>query len=150
MGRIARALALALPAASFCVCAHADDVRTSPPIKVAMVPKLVGLPVLLGNSRGANMVAPKLGIDFLYTGPVTASAEGQVDIINSLVARRFNVITTTANNPTQLAPSLRRARSCGIAMVTYDSDVSPDARDFFIQDTDYGELGEAMVDGIEK
>ena len=34
--------------------------------------------------------------------------------------------------------------------MTYDSDVSPDARDFFIQDTDYGALGKAMVDGIER
>ncbi len=143
-------VALMLPLAAVLPKANAQDNPTKPQIKVAMVPKLVGLPVLRANAQGANIVAPKLGIDFLYTGPVTASAQGQVDIINSLIARHFDVITTTANNPTQLAPSLRRAMSRGIAVVSYDSDVSPDARDFFVQNTDYGALGKAMVDGVEK
>ena len=81
---------------------------------------------------------------------MTASAQGQVDVFNSLIARRFNVITTTSNNPTQLAPALERAMKRGIAVVSYDSDVSPAARDFFVQNTDYGAMGKALVDSVEK
>ena len=129
---------------------QAADIDTSRSIKVAMVPKLVGLSVFKANEQGAQEAAKALGIEFLYTGPVTASAQGQVDVFNSLIARRYNVITTTSNNPTQLAPALRRARKQGIKVVSYDSDVSPDARDFFIQNTDYAAFGKALVESVAK
>ena len=129
---------------------HAADIDTAKPIKVAMVPKLVGLSVFKANEQGAQEAAKTLNISFLYTGPVTASAQGQVDVFNSLIARRYNVITTTSNNPTQLAPALRRARKQGIKVVSYDSDVSPDARDFFVQNTDYAAFGKALVESVAK
>ena len=132
------------------VSAHAADIDTSKSIKVAMVPKLVGLSVFKANEQGAEAAAKLLNINFLYTGPVTASAQGQVDVFNSLIARRFNVITTTSNNPTQLAPALKRARKQGIKVVSYDSDVAADARDFFIQNTDYAEFGKALVESVAK
>jgi ABC-type sugar transport system substrate-binding protein len=119
-------------------------------IKVAMVPKLIGLSVFKANQQGAEMAAKTLNIDFLYTGPVTASAQGQVDVFNSLIARKFDVITTTSNNPTQLAPALRRAMKQGIKVVSYDSDVAPDARDFFIQNTAYPAFGKALVESVAK
>lgn len=136
--------------ASVPAAAVSTDIDTSKPIKVAMVPKLVGISVFKANQKGAESVAKQLNIKFLYTGPVTASAQGQVDVFNSLIARRFNVITTTSNNPTQLAPALRRAMKQGIKVVSYDSDVAPDARDFFIQNTDYALHGKALVDGVAK
>src|SRR5208283_2066326 len=97
----------------------ADAIDTSKQIKVAMVPKLIGLSVFKANEKGAVDAAKKLNIDFLYTGPVTASAQGQVDVFNSLIARKFDVITTTSNNPTQLAPALKRAMQQGIKVVSY-------------------------------
>jgi ABC-type sugar transport system substrate-binding protein len=119
-------------------------------IKVAMVPKLIGLSVFKANEQGAIAAAKTLNIDFLYTGPVTASAQGQVDVFNSLTARKFDVITTTSNNPTQLAPALIRARKAGIKVVSYDSDVAADARDFFIQNTAYPAFGKALVESVIK
>lgn len=130
--------------------AAGQSVDTSKRIKVAMVPKLIGLSVFKANEQGAKAEAKKLNINFLYTGPVTASAQGQVDVFNSLIARKFDVITTTANNPTELAPALRRAMKKGIKVVSYDSDVAPDARNFFIQNTSYPAFGKALVDSVAK
>lgn len=146
---LAAALGMAAALAGPALAAD-HTVDTSKRIKVAMVPKLVGLSVFKANEQGASAQAKKLNIDFLYTGPVTASAQGQVDVFNSLIARRFDVITTTANNPTQLAPMLRRAMKKGIKVVSYDSDVSPDARDFFIQNTSYPAFGKALVESVAK
>jgi len=143
-------LAACLPLFAGLSSAHAADINTSKRIKVAMVPKLVGISVFKANEKGAEEAAKTLNIDFLYTGPVTASAQGQVDVFNSLIARRFDVITTTSNNPTQLAPALKRAMRQGIKVVAYDSDVAADARDFFIQNTDYGLMGRDLVEGIAK
>jgi ABC-type sugar transport system substrate-binding protein len=142
--------ALLLASALLPVAAHAADIDTSKSIKVAMVPKLIGLSVFKANETGAIQASKALNIDFLYTGPVTASAQGQVDVFNSLIARHFNVITTTSNNPTQLAPALRRAMRQGIKVVAYDSDVSANARDFFVQNTDYAAHGKALVDAVAK
>ncbi|MEU9207638.1 substrate-binding domain-containing protein [Streptomyces sp. NPDC048415] len=119
-------------------------------IKVAMVPKLVGLAVFKANEQGAQSAAAKLNIKFNYTGPVDASAQGQVQVFNSLIAQRYNVITTTANNPSVLAPTLVQARKQGIKVISYDSDVLPTARDFFIQNTDLPAMGKALVDCVAK
>ncbi|MGW3628077.1 autoinducer 2 ABC transporter substrate-binding protein [Streptomyces sp. NPDC000880] len=119
-------------------------------IKVAMVPKLVGLAVFKANQQGAESVASDLNIDFKYDGPVDASAQGQVQVFNSLIAQRYNVITTTANNPSVLAPALIQARKQGIKVISYDSDVLPEARDFFIQNTDLPAMGKALVDCVAK
>ncbi len=102
----------------FSVGARAADIDTSKRIHVAMVPKLIGLSVFKANEKGAIAAAQKININFLYTGPVTAYAQGQVDVFNSLIARRGNVITTTSNNPTELAPALRRAMKMGIKVVS--------------------------------
>ena len=146
---LALALPLALPSATPAAAEGAAP-DTAKRIKVAMVPKLIGLSVFKANEQGAVAAAKDLNIDFLYTGPVTASAQGQVDQFNSLIARKFDVITTTSNNPTQLAPALTRARKAGIKVVSYDSDVAPDARDFFIQNTAYPAFGKALVESVVK
>lgn len=126
------------------------QIDTTKRIKVAMVPKLVGLAVFKANEQGAQAAADKLNIDFKYTGPVDASAQGQVQVFNSLIAQKYDVITTTANNPTELAPALERAMQQGIKVVSYDSDVLPQARDFFIQNTSYPDMGKALVDSVVK
>ncbi|MDQ0009195.1 ABC-type sugar transport system substrate-binding protein [Luteibacter jiangsuensis] len=143
-------LALATIVLTMATSVPAQTVDTSKRIKVAMVPKLVGLSVFKANQQGAEAASKTLNIDFLYTGPVTASAQGQVDVFNSLIARKFDVITTTSNNPTQLAPALRRAMKQGIKVISYDSDVATDARDFFIQNTEYPAFGKALVDSVAK
>jgi len=148
MTSITRTLILTSTALGLICTAHAQTPGKR--IKVAMVPKLIGLSVFKANEQGAIAAAKKLNIKFLYTGPVTASAQGQVDIINSLIARHFNVITITANNPTEPAPALERAMKQGIKVVSYDSDVAPNARDFFIQDTSYPAMGKALVNSVEK
>src|SRR5579875_2030003 len=118
-------------------------------IKVAMVPKLLGLPVFEANEKGALTVVKKLGISFTFTAPATASAEGQVSIFNSLIAQHYNVITLSSDDPTVPVPVLQKAMKAGIQVVTYDSDV-PTARDFFIQDTAYNTIAQGVIDATVK
>jgi ABC-type sugar transport system substrate-binding protein len=143
-------VAAASAGAMLLVTACATNAKSGGDIKVAMVPKLVGLSVFKANQQGAQAVAGKLKIKFNYTGPVDASAQGQVQVFNSLVAQRYDVITTTANNPSVLAPALEQARKQGTVVVSYDSDVLPQARDFFVQNTDLPAMGKALVDCVAK
>ncbi|HMK96214.1 MAG TPA: substrate-binding domain-containing protein [Acidimicrobiales bacterium] len=119
-----------------------------PTIKVSMVPKLLGLAVFEANEQGALKVASKLGINFTYTAPATASAEGQVSIFKAEIAQHYDVITMSSDDPTVPAPVLQQAMKAGIQVVTYDSDV-PTARDFFMQDTAYSGIGEALINAVE-
>jgi len=131
-------------------CGGSAGAKSGGQIKVAMVPKLIGLSVFKANQQGAQAVADKLKINFNYTGPVDASAQGQVQVFNSLTAQHYDVITTTANNPSVLAPALQQARKQGIKVISYDSDVLPSARDFFVQNTDLPAMGKALVDCVAK
>jgi AI-2 transport system substrate-binding protein len=115
-----------------------------------MVPKLLGLPVFEANEKGAKEVAGGLGIKFYYTAPATASATGQVSIFNSLIAQKYNVITLSADDPTVPVPVLKKAMAAGIKVITYDSDVNPSARNFFIQDTAYNTIAQGVVNATEK
>jgi len=123
---------------------------SSAKIKVAIVPKLLGLPVFEANVKGANEVAPGLGISLKYTAPATASATGQVSIFNSLIAQHYNVITLSADDPTVPDAVLKKAMKAGIKVISFDSDVNPSARDFFIQDTAYSTIGADVIDAAEK
>lgn len=126
--------------------AHAHKQKA---IKVAIVPKLLGLPVFEANVKGAREVAKRLGIDLKYTAPATASAEGQVQIFNSLIAQHYNVITLSSDDPTVPVPVLKKAMKAGIKVVTFDSDV-PTARDFFIQDTAYNTIAQGVLNAAVK
>jgi AI-2 transport system substrate-binding protein len=140
----------ALAVLAFASAGSAHPARPAAKIKVAMVPKLLGLPVFEANVKGAKQVAPGLGIQFLYTAPATASAEGQVAIFDSLIRQHYNVITVSADDPTTPAPVLEKAMKAGIKVISYDSDVLPAARDFFIQDTAYNTIAQGVIDAAVK
>ena len=125
----------------------AGTAATLPTIKVSMVPKLLGLAVFEANDQGAAQVAKKLGIDLTYTAPATASAEGQVSIFDAEIADHYNVITMSSDDPTVPAVVLKKAMKAGIQVITYDSDV-PSARDFFLQDTAYSAIGQALIKAV--
>lgn len=155
-----RRLGWRVGAAAACVAMGATSAVTATPspasaaglatIKVAMVPKLLGLPVFEANQKGALSVVHELGISFKFTAPATASAEGQVSIFNSLIAQHYNVITLSADDPTVPVPVLQKAMKAGIQVISYDSDVAQSARDFFIQDTAYNTIAQGVIDAAVK
>ena len=124
--------------------------RSTKQIKVAMVPKLLGLPVFEANVKGAKQVAPGLGIKLLYTAPATASAQGQVAIFDSLIRQKYDVIALSSDDPTTPAPVLQKAMAAGIKVISWDSDVIPSARSFFIQNTAYDTFAKDIIDGVVK
>lgn len=101
-------------------------------------PRYAMLVRVLGNTAfelariGAQEAADELGVELVYTGPTENTAEGQVNLINSLIAQRVDAIMITANDATALTPSLQRAAQRGIAVVTWDQDTESAARSLHI------------------
>lgn len=101
-------------------------------------PRYAMLVRVLGNTAfelakvGAQEAADELDFELIYTGPTENSAEGQVTLINSLIAQRVDAIMLSANDATALTPSLKRAASRGIKIVTWDQDTEAEARGLHI------------------
>jgi ABC-type sugar transport system substrate-binding protein len=129
-----------------------SKVKAGDQITVAIVPKLLGLSVFEANVKGAKQVAPSLKMDINYTASVQASGPDQANIINGLVKSNKppNVIAYSANDPTSEVPALMAAKAAGIKVIGFDSDVTPSARDYFIQDTAYPAMGKALIDAVVK
>lgn len=121
-------------------------------ITVAIVPKLLGLPVFEANVKGAKQVASKLKEKIDYTASVKASGADQAQVIMGLVNsnKRPAVIAYSANDPTSIVPALNAATKAGIKVIGFDSDVTASARLYFIQDTAYPAMGKALIDAVVK
>jgi ABC-type sugar transport system substrate-binding protein len=88
-------------------------------IRVAIVPKLLGLPVFEANVAGARQVARSLDIDLTYTATSTASAPGQALILQSLIKQKYNVIALSADDPTIPDSVLEQAMKAGIKVISF-------------------------------
>jgi len=103
--------------------AAAEDMR------IALVVKALGIGFFEAANEGAQEAAAELGgVEIIYTGPTDTTAEGQIEVINSLIAQNVDAIAISANDTDALVPVLKRAMSRGIEVVSWDSGVSPDGR----------------------
>jgi len=114
-------------------------------LNVALLPKQINNPYFDTASKGAEKAMTALKGKYKYTGPSDASASSQVSYINTLSQQQEDVILLSANDPNALCPALRQARSGGVKVVTFDSDVSPDCRDVFVSQASTEDLRRSEV-----
>ena len=76
-------------------------------------------------TRAPTKPRKELDAEVIFTGPTTPTAEGQIEVLNSLIAQRVDAIAVSANDPDALVPTLKRAMERGIKVVSYDSAVAP-------------------------
>lgn len=115
-------LAAALAAALCSPSAFAAD-------KIALVVKSLGNGFFDAARQGAQEAARELGgLEIIYAGPAKATAEGQVEIVNALIAQRVKAIAISANDPDALVPVLKKAQARGIKVLSFDSMVRKDGR----------------------
>ena len=102
---------------------HAENMR------IGLVVKALGIGFFEAAHEGAKQAAKELGdVDVIYTGPVTPTAEGQIEVINSLIAQKVDAIAISANDTDALVPILKRAQQRGIKVVSFDSGVAKEGR----------------------
>jgi rhamnose transport system substrate-binding protein len=98
------------------------------PIAVGLVAKSLGNGFFNAVKTGGESAAKELGVRLIFTGPPTTTAEGQIEVINALIAQRVGAIAVSANDPDALVPALKRAAQRGVKVVSYDSAVAPAGR----------------------
>lgn len=114
--------------------------------RIALVVKSLGNGFFDAAAEGARAAAEEIGgIEVIYTGPTAATAEGQIDIVNSLIAQNVDAIAISANDPDALVPVLQRAMDRGIKVISWDSGVAPEGRQLHLNPSDTQLIGETII-----
>jgi rhamnose transport system substrate-binding protein len=115
---------------------------------VAFVPKLRGIPYFEAMQAGGDEAAKKLGVKFIYQADTTADAAKQAEVINSLIQQKVDVLAVAPNDPSAIAPLLKRAADAGIKVITSDTDAPDSVRDLFVNQAESEAVGVAIADAL--
>ncbi|MFA7559585.1 MAG: rhamnose ABC transporter substrate-binding protein [Sphaerochaeta sp.] len=79
--------------------------------------------------KGSEEAAAELGgIKTVYQGPAQPTAEGQIEIIEALIAQRVDGIAISANDADALIPVTKKAMAAGIKVISFDSGINVGGR----------------------
>ena len=114
--------------------------------KIALVVKALGIGFFDAAHKGAEEAAKELGgVDIIYTGPTDTTAEGQIEVINSLIAQKVDAIAISANDKDALVPVLKKAMQRGITVISFDSGVAPEGRAMHLNPSSNALIGNMCV-----
>ena len=112
-------------------------------VKIALVVKALGIGFFEAANNGAQEAAKELGdVQVIYTGPTSTTAEGQIEVINSLIAQRVDAIAVSANDTDVLVPILKKAQQRGIKVISWDSGVAKEGRQIHLNPSSNQLIGE--------
>jgi rhamnose transport system substrate-binding protein len=113
---------------------------------IAMMPKNKGNPYFASCRTGAEEAARELGVKLLWDGPTETDPAKQNEVVEAWITRGVNVIAVSVENKEAISTVLRKARSRGIKVVTWDADAEPDARDLFVNQATPRGIAETLLE----
>lgn len=130
----------AIAAALATTPAQAEDKR------IAIVVKALGIGFFEAAAKGAEEAAKELGdVEIIYTGPTDTTAEGQIEVINALIAQNVDAIAVSANDTDALVPTLKKAMDRGITVISWDSGVAKEGRQMHLNPSSNPLIGNMII-----
>ena len=115
-------------------------------MRIALVVKALGIGFFEAAAEGAEEAAKELGnVEIIYTGPTDTTAEGQIEVINSLIAQGVDAIAISANDPDAVAPALKKAMQRGITVISWDSGVAQEGRQMHLNPSSTPLIGNTII-----
>jgi len=115
-------------------------------ITVVFVPKLTGNAFFESANDGAQAYAEKVGFTVKYDGSPEASVANQVTVINNAIQQGADAVCVSSVDATGLDDVMKQAKDAGLQVVTWDSDVSGDARTVMVSQGTPDILGKMLVE----
>jgi rhamnose transport system substrate-binding protein len=119
-------------------------------LTLAMMPKSKGNAYFIACRKGAEEAAKELGVKLIWDGPTDPDPAKQNEVIDTWITRGVDVIAVAVENRQGISSVLRKARSKGIKVVTWDADAEPDARDFFVNQATPEGIGQTLMDNAAR
>ena len=141
MKKIIAILLVAVMALSIAACAPADSDAT-----YAIVCKDASNPYMLRMIAGFEDACKAIGVKSVTKSPETATVDGQIQIVNELVAQGVKGIAIAANDAAALEATIKAATDAGIVVVTLDSDTK--GSQMFVNQAGVEQVAQVLVDSI--
>lgn len=133
------ALFAVLPFAS---CSKSNN---SGKLTIALLPKSKGNQYFVTCEKGARVAANELGAELKFDGPINSDPAKQNEIVENWITDGVDVIVASCENKDSLSTALRKARTAGIKVVTFDADAQTDARSYFVNQATPQGIGEELM-----
>ncbi len=119
--------------------------------RVGVIPKFIAEDYFIAVENGFREAEMELGnirVDWVGDTMSQCSAANQQTYIQSFIDKGYDAILVSALDPSSYADTLKEAMDKGIKVITWDADVQPDARDYFVNQTEFDKIGIAVLKGI--
>jgi len=126
--------------------------QTVKKLKIGMVPKFTGVDYFIAVENGAKKAAADLGVTLDWQGDPSGqeSAAKQQAYIQTFIDKGYDAILVSALDAKSYADTLKQAKAKGIKVITWDADVQPDARDFFVNQVENSGIGATLMGNMGK
>ena len=114
-------------------------------ITIGVMPKAKGDPYFISCRAGAEQAARAQNVDLLWDGPTGLDAAKQNEVVEGWITRGVDAISVAVENGPGISGVLRKARSRGIVVTTWDADAEPDARDYFLDQATPQDIGATLA-----
>lgn len=113
---------------------------------IALMPKSKGNAYFISCKKGADKAAQEIGAELLFDGPTDPDPAKQNEIVENWITIGIDAIAVACENREGISTALRKAKSKGIKVITYDADAQPDAREFFVNQATPEGIGFTLMD----
>jgi len=128
----------------------AETTAAAAAYKIAMIVKNSGNPFFEAAQKGGQEAADLFGDEFIFQAPEAATAEGQISIIEALIAQKVNGIAISANDKDALVPACKKAIDAGIKVIAWDSAIAKEGILLYVNQADPEQIGRLEVQFLGK
>ncbi len=119
--------------------------------RVGVIPKFIAEDYFIACERGFRQAEKELGnikVEWIGDTMSQTSAANQKNYIQSFIDKGYDAILVSALDPESFADTLRAARAKGIKVITWDADVNPTARDYFVNQAESDQIAIQLLKGL--
>ena len=124
----------------------ANNTKDAKDITVVFIPKITENAFFESANKGVQAYSKRHGFTVEYKGSPRAAVADQIAIIKDAIAQHADAICVSSLDVTALDEVMKEAMRAGIKTVTWDSDISGDARMVMVSQGTPEQLGNMLVE----